>query len=197
LGVIDIQTGAGADVITVSAHSNGGTGKVSTFDGNDTITTAGSEAFTLTGGKGNDTFNLGSSGVNTIVLADTLALNGVDTITSVAKAADIINWVKGDAETAVTGGLTTSADDIYLLGGLSAGKADSIAQVAAAMNAGATWVAATATAWIAISDDNSTSIYEWKDVAGTNGIQESEITLVANIDAAMDSTELGTAITIA
>jgi hypothetical protein len=197
LGIIDIQTGAGADVISVTAGSNGGTGLISTFDGNDTITTAGTEAFTLTGGKGNDTYNLGSSGVNTIVFADTLALNGVDTITSFAKAADIINWVKGDTETAVTGGLTTSADDIYQLGGLSAGKADSVAQVAAAMNAGATWVAATATAWIAISDDNSTAIYEWKDVAGTNGVQESEITLVGTIDAAMSSAELATAITIA
>lgn len=197
LGVIDIQTGAGADVISVTAGSNGGTGLVSTFDGNDTITTAGTEAFTLTGGKGNDTYNLGSSGVNTIVFADTLALYGFDTITSFLKTADIINWVKGDTETAVTGGLTTSADDIYQLGGLSAGKADSVAQVAAAMNAGATWVAATATAWIAISDDNSTAIYEWKDVAGTNGVQESEITLVGTIDAAMSSAELATAITIA
>ena len=196
-GAITINTGSGADVITVSAAAAGDAGVVNTFAGDDKITTASAEAFTITAGAGNDTIVLGSSGVNTIVFADTAALNGVDTITSFAKAADIINWVKGDTETAVTGALTTSADDFYQLGGLTAGKADTAEAVATAVTAAATWTAAAATAWIAVSDDDSTAIYAWTDVAGTAGVQAAELTLVGTIDAAMSSAELATAITIA
>jgi hypothetical protein len=197
-GAIDIQTGAGADDITVSAAAAGGAGSIKTFAGNDKITTASAEAFTIAGGAGNDTIVLGSTGINTVDLEATAALNGVDTITSVAIATDLIRWLQGDAETAVAAGaITTSADDLYRLGGLTAGKADSAAEVAAAINAGATWTAATARAWIAISDDNSTAVYQWDDVAGSNGVQVSELTLVATIDAAMTTTEIATAFLIA
>jgi hypothetical protein len=182
----------------VSAAAAGGAGSIKTFAGNDKITTASAEAFTIAGGAGNDTIVLGSTGINTVDLEATAALNGVDTITSVAIATDLIRWLQGDAETAVAAGaITTSADDLYRLGGLTAGKADSAAEVAAAINAGATWTAATARAWIAISDDNSTAVYQWDDVAGSNGVQVSELTLVATIDAAMTTTEIATAFLIA
>jgi len=45
-------------------------------------------------------------------------------------------------------------------------------------------------------DDNSTAIYQWTDVAGTAGVQDTELTLVGTIDAAMTTAELATAITI-
>jgi hypothetical protein len=195
-GTISVQTGSGADVITVSAATAGDAGSVSTFAGNDKITTAGTEAFSITGGAGNDTIALGSTGVNTIVFADTAALNGADTITSFDKAADIINWDKGGAETIVTGALTATANVMYALGGLTAGKADTAEAVATAVTAAATWTAAAATAWITISDDNSTAIYSWTDVAGTAGVQATEITLVGTIDVAMTSAEIQTATTI-
>ena len=73
----------------------------------------------------------------------------------------------------------------------------SAAAVATAASAAATWTAAAATAWIEISDDNSTAIYAWTDVAGTAGVEEAELTLVATIDAAMSTAELATATTIA
>jgi hypothetical protein len=195
-GAISIQTGSGADTITVSAAVAGDAGVVSTFGGNDKITTASDEVFTITGGAGNDTLVFGSTGADTAVFEATAALNGVDTITGFDKTTDIINWVQGGAETVVTGALTTADDVMYQLGGLAAGKADTAADVAAAVSAAATWTAAAATAWLAVSDDNSTSLYEWTDVAGTDGVQANEITLVGTFDAAMTTAELATAITI-
>ncbi len=195
-GKLDIQTGTGADTITVSAAAAGVDGVIKTFAGNDKITTTGAEAFAITAGAGNDTIVPDSTGVNTVVFENTAALNGVGTITGFLKTADIINWVQGASEVAVTGALTTTANAFYQLGGLTADKADTAAAVATAVTAGATWNAAAATAWIAASDDNSTAIYEWTDVAGTAGVQESEITLVGTIDAAMTSAELATATSI-
>lgn len=80
-GALSIQTGSGADTITVSAATAGDAGTVKTFDGNDKITTASTEAFDLTGGKGNDTLVLGSTGIETINFESTAANNGTDTIT--------------------------------------------------------------------------------------------------------------------
>jgi len=195
-GAIDVQTGSGADTVTVSAAAAGGAGVVKTYAGNDKITTVSTEAFAISGGAGNDTIVLGSSGVNTLVFEATAALNGADTITGFDKTADIINWVQGGAETTVTGNLTATADVFYELGGLSTGKADTAAAVATAITSAATWTSAAATAWIAISDDNSTAIYAWTDVAGTAGVQEAELTLVGTVDQAMSTAELATAITI-
>ena len=138
------------------------------------------------------------SAVDTVVFADTLANNGVDTITGFALATDILNWVQGDAETDAAATFTTSANDLYQLGAQAAGAADSAAAVAAAMNAAATITAAGATAWIAISDNNSTSIWAWVDVNGVaDEVNVAEITLVATIDAAMTTAQLATAFTIA
>ncbi|MEO9901161.1 MULTISPECIES: hypothetical protein [Pseudomonadota] len=195
-GAINIQTGSGADTITVTAAAAGDTSVVKTFAGNDKITSAGAEATTVTGGAGDDTLVFGSSGVNTAVFENTAALNGADTITGFALT-DIINWVQGGAETEVTGALTTTADVFYQLGGQAAGSADSASAAATALNAAATFTDANATAWIAISDDNSTAIYEWTDTAASaNEVAAGELTLVGTIDLAMSSAQLATAITI-
>ena len=195
-GAVVVSTGSGADDVTVSTASAGDDSSVSTFGGNDKITTAGDDAITITGGAGDDTIVLGSTGVNTVVFAATAALNGADTITGFAKAADIINWVQGGTETAVTGGLTATADVNYQLGAQAAGAADSATAVAAAINAAATWTGAAATSWITISDDDSTAIYAWTDTAASAGVQVAELTLVGTIDAAMSTAEIATATTI-
>lgn len=80
-GAINVQTGSGADTITVSAAAAGDAGVIKTFDGDDKITTAGAEAFEITAGKGNDTIVLGSTGIDTIVFEANATLNGIDTIT--------------------------------------------------------------------------------------------------------------------
>ena len=193
-GAINVGTGSGADVISVTAA--GAPGVVRTFAGDDSITTNGAAVFTITGGAGSDKIILSSTGINTVVFENTAALNGSDTITGFNKAVDILNWVQGDAEITITGNLTTNADDLYQLGAQVAGSADSTTAAAAAANAAATWTSAAATAWIAVSDDNSTGVYEWTDVAGTNGVQASELTLVGVVDSAMTTFDLATAFTI-
>jgi hypothetical protein len=185
--VVNLTGTSGNDTLTTGAN-------------NDTIT-AGNGTDAITGGAGNDTIILTDtdSAVDTVVFAATAANNGVDTITGFAKATDILNWVQGDAETNAATAFTTSANDLYQLGGQAAGAADSLAAVAAAFNAAATVTAAAAatTAWIAISDNNSTSIYAWVDAANTaDEVVVAELTLVATIDAAMTTTELATAFTI-
>ncbi|MGJ0319271.1 hypothetical protein NG767_11060 [Aliarcobacter cryaerophilus] len=179
-------------------------------DGNDVVDlskiTTGATAANLVVdlGAGNDTIVLGT-GAQTVKFAASAALNGVDTITGFAKATDKIDlsaFAKAGggagAETTLTTGLTTTANVVYQLGGLAAGSADSLAAAAAAINGTATDIAAAAaTAWVILSDDNSTSIYEWTDVAGTNGAQVNELTLVGTIDAAMTTGEIATATLIA
>jgi len=188
--------GSGNDSLTGSTAGDVLTGG----SGNDTII-ASAGVDTITGGAGDDTIDLLGAGADTsadiVIFAATAALNGVDTITSFVKASDILNWVQGDAETDAAATFTTSADDLYQLGGQAAGAADSKAGVAAAMNAAATITAAAATAWIAISDDNSTAIYAWVDVAGVaDEVNVNELTLVATIGAIMTTAELATAFTI-
>jgi len=134
------------------------------------------------------------------VFAATAANNGVDTITGFDKAKDIIDMKAFAAgatgtETTITGSLTTS-DVIYQLGGLAAGSADSLTAAAAAITAGATWTNANKTAIVILSDDNSTSIYEWADASG-NGAVATELTLIGTIDAAMTTAEIATATIIA
>ena len=178
-------------------------------DGNDIITGgAGADSITggegvdiITGGAGNDAIVLTetSAVVDTVVFADTAALNGVDTITGFAKATDVLNWVKGDLEVQVTGSstVTVTADDLFLIGGQAAGAADTEAAAATAIGAFATFTAPAngVVSWFAISDNNSTSIFQYTE-AGTAGVQASELVLVATIDAAMSAAELGTAFTI-
>jgi len=176
--------GAGADAL------NGGAGADSLVGGE------GSDV--ITGGAGADAIVLTetTASLDVVVFADTAANNGVDTITGFDKTLDKLNWAQGTVETAVTGALTTTANSLYQLGGQGAGSADSVAAIVTAMNNAATWTAAAATAWIAISDDNSTAIYEWTDVAGTAGVQVGELTLVSSFAVAMTTAELATAFTI-
>ena len=114
-GQINVQTGSGADNVTVSAAAAGGAGTVKTFDGNDKITTASTEAFDLTGGKGNDTLVLGSSGVETINFESTAANNGVDTITGFEFGAtkDVLQFKNfvGAAEAETLGGTIAGSVD--------------------------------------------------------------------------------------
>jgi len=92
-GALNIQTGSGADTVTVSAAAAGDAGVVKTYDGNDTIITASTAAFTLTAGKGNDTVTLASTGIETVVFEATAANNGTDTITGFEWGAgkDVLN----------------------------------------------------------------------------------------------------------
>jgi hypothetical protein len=86
---------------------------------------------------------------------------------------------------------------VYRLGGLAAGSADSLAAAAAAITAGATWTAAAVTAYVVLSDDNSTSIYEWTDAAGTAGAIAAELTLIGTISTALTSDQIATAVILA
>jgi len=114
-GQINVQTGSGADDVTVSSAAAGGAGTVKTFDGNDKITTASTEAFDLTGGKGNDTLVLGSTGIETINFESTAANNGVDTITGFEFGAgkDILQFKSfvGAAEAETLGGTIAGSVD--------------------------------------------------------------------------------------
>jgi hypothetical protein len=80
-GAINIQTAEGSDVIKVTAAAAGDAGVVKTFGGNDKITTAGAEAFSITAGAGDDTVTLGSTGVDTLVFGSSASTNGNDTVT--------------------------------------------------------------------------------------------------------------------
>lgn len=184
-----ISAGAGDDIIVGGA-------------GNDTIT-AGEGADAVTGGAGNDTISLTetTAAIDNVVFGATAAANGVDTITGFALANDTLNLsafenAAGDEVLIATGAMTTTAATVYYLGGLTAGSADTAAAAATAITAGATWTSASVTAWVVLSDDNSTAIYEWAE-AGTAGAQTAELTLVGTVDAVMTSTQLATAITVA
>jgi hypothetical protein len=115
-GIINVQTGSGNDDVTVSAAAAGGAGTVKTFDGNDKITTASTEDFDITGGKGNDTIVLGSTGVETINFEATAADNGVDTITGFqfGSGKDVLQFKNfvGAAKSATLGATISSSVDV-------------------------------------------------------------------------------------
>jgi hypothetical protein len=185
---------AGADTIVGGA----GTDSIVGGAGNDSIT-GGEGADTITGGAGNDTIVLTetTAAIDTVIF-DAVATNGVDTITGFAKATDILSLAALGtitAEVTIAAGAMTTGTNMYELGALAAGSADSLAAAAAAITAGATWTSAAATAFVVLSDDNSTSIYKWLE-AGTAGAQEAELTLIGTVDAAMSTAEIATAVTI-
>ncbi len=191
-----IVGGAGADTIDGAAGADSITGGA----GADSIT-GGAGSDTITGGAGNDTIVLGTdSTADTIIFGASAALNGVDTITGFDAAADILNLdalTAGTTETLIAAGaLTTTAGVVYRLGGGAAGDADTLAAAAAAITAGATWTSAAATAYVVLSDDNSTSIYEWVEVA-TAGAQAAELTLIGTISTALTSAQIATAVILA
>jgi Ca2+-binding RTX toxin-like protein len=204
--VVSVTGGGGDDVLTGGAGADtlvGGAGADALVGGLAADSLVGGEGSdVITGGGGNDTIVLTetTASLDVVVFEATAAGNGVDTITGFDKTLDKLNWAQGTLETAVTGALITAADVLYQLGGQGAGSADSVTAVATAMNAAATWTdavaAANTTAWIAISDDNSTAIYAWVDVDGTAGVQAGELTLVSSFAVAMTTAELATAFTI-
>jgi len=206
---LSLTTGIGVDksAITVSTFTTATTliGSTATGivdiiggDGVDTITAAAGGG-SITAGKGNDVIKLAAATAVDTVVFSAVADNGVDTITGFAKANDQLQLAALGtitAEVDITG-TKTAGTNTYLLGGLAAGKADTLVDAAAAITAGATWTAASVTAFAVLSDDNSTSIYKWVDVIGTNGAQSTELTLIGTVDAAMTTGDLGTAVLIA
>jgi len=190
-------TGFGA-VVTGSTGANTIVGTVLA----DQIT-SGNGADTITAGGGNDTIDLTetTAAADTVIFADTAANNGVDTITGFGATNDILNLdafeadAAGDEVLIAAGAATTTAGRVYYLGGLAAGDADGTTAAAAAITAGATWTNANVTAFVVLSDNNSTAIYSWTDAAGA-GAAAGELTLVGTIDAAMTSAQLATAIVV-
>jgi hypothetical protein len=85
---------------------------------------------------------------------------------------------------------------VYQLGGLAAGSADSTTAAAAAISAGATWTNANVTAYVVLSDDNSSSIYVWADASGAGAVA-GELTLIGTVDAAMTTPQIATAVLVA
>jgi len=184
-------------VVTGSSSANTIVGT----DSADNIT-GGLGADIITGGLGNDTINLTETtqSVDTVVfgLAGT---NGTDTITGFSITNDILSLVglvAGiGAETAIAAGNTTTTTKVvYELGGQAAGAADSLAAAATAISNGTTWTNANVTAYVVLSDDNSTSVYVWADAA-TAGAVAGELTLIGTIDAAMTTAQIATAVTVA
>ncbi len=204
--------GAGVDTFNAAASAFGGTLVIDGKGGADNIT-GGGVADVITGGEGADTIR-GAGGDDSIILTETVsaidtvvfeataATNGTDTITGFTAGTDRLNVAAFETVGALValdpaaGGLTTTAGTVYYLGGQAAGAADSAAGAATAITAGATWTAANATAWVVISDNNSSAIYSWTDVAGTAGATAAELTLVATIDAAITTAQLATTIII-
>lgn len=123
-GALNIQTGSGADDVTVSAAAAGEPGVVKTFGGNDKITTKSTEAFAITAGQGNDTIALGSTGIETLIYEATAALNGADAITGfefgagkdILNVASFINAVKAETLGAsIANGIDATAKNVLTL----------------------------------------------------------------------------------
>lgn len=139
---------------------------------------------TFTGSAANETF-VGNASVNQFVFGATAAANGADTFNSFTSGADTLNvaaFETAGAAVAVAGAQTTTAGTVYVLSGAAAGSADSAAAAAAALSGAAVWTDANATAWVVVSDDNSSAIYEFVDTAvSADEVAAGELTLVATI----------------
>jgi Ca2+-binding RTX toxin-like protein len=209
-GTVTITGGNAANTITVggtpatAAHTFTSTAasKISYVAGAgvQTITT-GAGADTITGGKGDDIIKLAESAS----AADTVVFiahgdNGNDTITGFTVGSDLLQLKdlisSIGAETPIAAGaLTTTTKVVYQLGGLAAGSADSTTAAAAAISAGATWTNANVTAYVVLSDDNSSSIYVWADASGAGAVA-GELTLIGTVDAAMTTPQIATAVLV-
>jgi len=163
--------------------------------GND-ILTGGDGSDTFKGGVGKDTLNLGKDTfVDKVVFEATANTNGIDTITGFVSTSDQLDVgaLTGEAASTVlvlpTVAVTT-AGQFFFLGGQAAGAADTVAAAATAITNVATWTSANTTNHVVIVDDNSSAIYEWKDVVATNGAAESELKLIATVDAVLVTGDL-------
>ena len=162
--------------------------------GNDTLIGNGG-IDTITGGAGNDSMT-GGTGPDTFVFAATALLNGSDIVADFLAGSDVLNvsaFESAGAVVNITGApaLTTTAGTVYVLSGLAAGDADSAAAAAAALSAAATWTDANATAWVIVSDDDSSAIYQFDDTAAPlDGVDVGELTLVATITGTLISADI-------
>jgi S-layer protein len=186
-GVVgDDATDTDGNLAVVFASANVTAGAVVTITGgagNDLL--AGSAANdTITGGAGNDNLT-GGAGTDTFVFGATALANGDDTVTDFTSGTDRLDLSAfGTSSVAVAGALTTTAGAVYVLSGVAAAGADTAQGVAAALNAVATFTAgaSTTTAWVVVSDDNTSAIYEWADVGGSvDEVGVGELTLVGTI----------------
>lgn len=203
-GAINVQTGTGADDVTVSAAAAGDAGTVKTYAGNDKITTAGTEAFTLIGGAGDDTYVLGSTGVNTVEFS-AVASNGVDTITGftagtdvlkVSTLATLVGSATGGIDVDDTANAAAKADTaVSEIAQISTDAAADWADVATIIAQSATVAADTtagnATTLFAIDNGTDTRLYLFQDDATSNAtIEASELTLVGTISGLADATSV-------
>lgn len=119
-------------------------------------------------------------------------------ITGFASNTDKVNLdalTTDTATTAVTGNLTTTAGKVYFLGGQTADKADTAGAVATALNDAAVWAAVggtdPVTAYVVVVDDNSSAIYKFVDVAGSdNEVVTAELSLMGTVNAVLTTTDL-------
>lgn len=179
-----VATATGIFNVTTSGTT---TQTIATGVGNDIITTGGSAMVTITGGDGDDVITLGSSAQDKVVIADTAANNGVDTITGFVSLTDKIDINAFGTAVAFTAtgsavAVTTAANKVLLYTGATAGLADvSNAALITYLNNNSQQTDAAATMYAVVVDDNSTGIYE---IVGNNGGDEftgDTITLVATI----------------
>ena len=192
IAVADSALITGANAVVANAANAGGVtnlsmvSKAMTINGsaNIDVITGGDGADTVVGGAGNDNLT-GGAGADTFVFAATAVLNGADTITDFVTGTDKLDvsaFETAGVKVAVAGNLTTAAGTVYVLTGLAAGGADTAAAVAAALSGAGVWTAAAATAWVIVSDDNSSAIYQFTDVAlSVDEVAEAELTLVGTI----------------
>lgn len=168
--------------LAVNLTGNDGANQLTGTANADTIS-AGAGADTITGGAGSDKF----------VFESTAAANGADIITDFMSGTDQINvsaFETAMGVVTVTDDLTPANGTVYVLTSQVAGSADSSADVSKVLNAAATWSNTTATSWVVVSDDNSSTIYEWVNVAGGNDeVEVGELTLVATINGILASTD--------
>ena len=148
-----------------------------------------------------DTIDLATlTTVDTVVLASTAAMNGVDTITGFTLSNDYINVDAMTTEAVLSADVavanaaladTITAGEVYLVTSVVADQADTDADAAAAINAAGIWTDASAgeKAYFFVADDNSTSIYEYTAI-DTAEVQEAELTLVGSVDGILTATEI-------
>jgi hypothetical protein len=174
----------------------GSTG-VNVIDGasGDDYINAGLGADTITGGAGNDTIVLTetTAAADTLIFGSNATNNGNDTITGFIAATDKINLDALTADvstTAVAGALTTTAGKVYFLASTGT-NADTAAAAATALSAAATFTDANATAFIVITDANSTSVFQWIDTAASGDeVATAELTFMGTIDAVLTTGDI-------
>jgi len=201
LGDLSAATYTGVMTVTAGGADATGTNVIATGTANDTIT-AGGGVDNITGGAGDDTIILTEtvSAADTVVFADTLANNGVDTITAFATTVDKINldamttttaYVTGagatqNVFTTGTQAVTIAAGKLYVVTTATVGGADSAAAAATAISAGAAWTNATngEFAYFVVVDNNSSAVYSMLEAGGVE-VVTAELTLMGTIDAVL------------